>query len=108
MKSSNYNLAFSALFFAAMAITVLFPETAFAQSAANPFGAAANGATQFRRSLQSFALAVGGIGMVACLLLGFFGKLNWKWVGTGVGVSFAIAIVPGAIGWLNGLAGATD
>ena len=43
--------------------------------------------------------------VVAILMLGFFGKLNWKWVATGIGVSFALAIVPTAIGWLDRIGG---
>src|SRR3546814_13816137 len=71
------------------------PSLAFAQ-AGDPFAKATTGAASFRESLTQFALVVGGIGMVACLMLGFFGKLNWKWVSTGIGVSFALAIVPSA------------
>lgn len=70
----------------------------------DPFIGATTAAKSIRQSLTNFALAIGGVGLVACLLLGFFGKLNWKWVWTGVGVSFAIAIVPTAITWLAGLA----
>src|SRR3546814_14401885 len=80
------------------------PSLAFAQ-AGDPFAKATTGAASFRESLTQFALVVGGIGMVACLMLGFFGKPNWKWVSTGIGVSFALAIVPAAIGWVSGLAG---
>src|SRR3546814_5744123 len=53
------------------------PSLAFAQ-AGDPFAKATTGAASFRESLTQFALVVGGIGMVACLMLGFFGKLNWK------------------------------
>jgi hypothetical protein len=70
---------------------------------AGPFDTATSAAQQFSRTFATFALAVGAIGMISCLLLGFFGKLNWKWVATGVGVSFGIAIVTPAITWLNGL-----
>jgi hypothetical protein len=70
---------------------------------AGPFDTATSASQQFARTFATFALAVGAIGMISCLLLGFFGKLNWKWVATGVGVSFGIAIVTPAITWLNGL-----
>lgn len=80
------------------------PSLAFAQSG-DPFAKATTGAASFRESLTQFALVIGGVGMVACLMLGFFGKLNWKWVSTGIGVSFALAIVPQAISWVSGLAG---
>ncbi len=69
----------------------------------NPFETATSATDGIMDGLQTFALAVGGIGMISCLLLGFFGKLNWKWVATGIGVSFAIAIVPGTITWLGSL-----
>lgn len=86
------------------AAMVAIPGVAFAQAAGNPFQGAQTGAASFRDALTQFALVVGGIGMVSCLLLGFFGKLNWKWVSTGIGVSFALAVVPGAITWLYSLA----
>lgn len=86
------------------AALIAAPSVAFAVDSADPFSGAAKGAETFRQSLTQFALAVGGIGLVSCLLLGFFGKLNWKWVATGGGVSFALAIVPQAINWLNSLA----
>ena len=99
--SGRYNTAFAAFVLAIFAVAM--PEAAYAQ--ANPFENANNAADQVVDSLAGFALAVGGIGMISCLLLGFFGKLNWKWVATGIGVSFGIAIVPTAIGWLNSIAG---
>ena len=103
--SGRYNTAIAALI-VAFAFLAL-PDMAFAQSnpTANPFDRATSAADEVSRSLASFALMVGGIGMISCLLLGFFGKLNWKWVATGIGVSFGIAIVPTAIGWLNSIAG---
>lgn len=70
----------------------------------DPLAKATTGAATFRDSLAQFGLVVGGIGMVSCLLLGFFGKLNWKWVSTGIGVSFAIVAVPGLINWVSSLA----
>jgi hypothetical protein len=101
MKSSNTTLL-AAIFFAGLAMA----DPALAQvGGGDPLAGATAGAQTLQRSLASFGLIVGGIGMVACLMLGFFGKLNWKWVATGVGVSFAMAIVPGAIQWLSTLAG---
>ena len=78
------------------------PGVAHAQ---DPFGTATQAAGQVAATFRTFALAVGAIGMISCLLLGFFGKLNWKWVATGIGVSFGIAIIGPAISWLNGLGG---
>jgi hypothetical protein len=102
LLSGRYNLAFAAFLFTFLMVGL--PGSAFAQVASgNPFGIATNAATSVQQTFKSFALAVGGIGMVACLLLGFFGKLNWKWVSTGIGVSFALAIIPTAIGWLASL-----
>jgi hypothetical protein len=100
MRNRNmmtYTAALLAAFF-----LIAYPDAAFAQ---DPFGTARSAATTFSRTFASFALAVGAIGMISCLLLGFFGKLNWKWVATGVGVSFGIAIVTPAITWLNSLGG---
>lgn len=101
VSSGRYNHAFVAAILVATAGIVLTPDVALA----NPFAGAEAGARQFRDSLKSFALVVGGIGVVSCLLLGFFGKLNWKWVATAVGVSFSLAIVPRAIDWLDSLSG---
>jgi hypothetical protein len=105
LLAGRYNAALVAFLFAA--VFVMLPQAAWAQSnpTGDPFAQAIEGANQVRDRLKSFALIVGGIGMVSCLLLGFFGKLNWKWVATGIGVSFALAIVPTAIGWLDSIGG---
>lgn len=94
-------------FIAVIAAVSLFPEMASAQSggaAVNPFASATTAADKITTQLKTFALAVGGIGMISCLMLGFFGKLNWKWVATGIGVSIGIAIVVPSITWLSTLA----
>lgn len=96
--SGRYNGATFAFAFALL--LVFAPGIAHAQ---DPFGTATQAANQVTNTFKTFALAVGAIGMISCLLLGFFGKLNWKWVATGIGVSFAIAIVTPAISWLNSL-----
>ena len=89
----------------AVALGFAMTDTAFAQAVngSDPFSTASTAANTFEKSLATFSLAVGGIGMVACLLLGFFGKLNWRWVATGIGVSFAIAGVPPMISYLSSL-----
>lgn len=99
ISTGRYNSL--ALTFVLAFALLAFPGVAHA----GPFDTASNAANQFSRTFASFALAVGAIGMISCLLLGFFGKLNWKWVATGVGVSFGIAIVTPAITWLNSLGG---
>ena len=106
VQSGRFTTAMAAFAFAALFLVM--PESAMAQSnpTSNPFTNAEDAAQDVVRSLTTFALAVGGIGMISCLLLGFFGKLNWKGVATGIGVSFGIAIVPTAIGWLNSLGAA--
>lgn len=102
LLTGRYNLTILAFAFAFVAL--VFPDAAFAQrTSSNPFDIATGATDDIMSSLQTFALAVGGIGMISCLLLGFFGKLNWKWVATGIGVSFAIAIVPSTITWLGSL-----
>ena len=100
VASGRYNAGIFA--FVAAMIAAFLPEVAFAQTG-DPFGTATTAAQQVTTTFKTFALAVGAIGMISCLLLGFFGKLNWKWVATGIGVSFAIAIVTPAINWLNSL-----
>ena len=99
LMSGRYNLAIAAFLFAA--IFLLMPHAAWAQS--DPLATATDAAETVQKSFQKFALIVGGIGLVACLMLGFFGKLNWKWVATGIGVSFGLAIIPTSIGWLASL-----
>lgn len=94
------SLLTGALVVAGLALAIT--EPAFAQ---DPFAKASGAARTIFSSLSQFALVIGGIGMVACLLLGFFGKLNWKWVWTGVGVSFALALVGPTLTWLSGLGG---
>lgn len=103
LLSGRYNLSLLALFM--VFAVALVPEVAYAQTGTDPFATAATAASTVRRTFTTFALAVGGIGMVSCLLLGFFGKLNWKWVATGVGVSFGLAIIPTAINYLSTLSG---
>ncbi len=95
---TNKTMTYAAAMLAAF-IFLALPGVAHA----GPFDTATSASQQFARTFATFALAVGAIGMISCLLLGFFGKLNWKWVATGVGVSFGIAIVTPAITWLNSL-----
>ena len=90
-------LALSAI----VAVAILVPTAAYAQG--DPFSAATAAANRARQGLQALALAAGLIGMISCLMLGFFNKLNWRWVATGIGVSFAISMVPGFIGFLAGM-----
>lgn len=104
--SGRNNSLILGLGLAALAVTV--PETAaFAQAvgggSSDPFQSAASGADSVRQGIATLALSVGGIGVICSLMLGFFNKLNWKWVATGIGVSFAIAIVPTGISYLNNL-----
>lgn len=97
--SDRFSGPFAAL--AVAAFVMFLPSFAYAQ---DPFASATSAAQTVTATFKTFALAVGAIGMISCLLLGFFGKLNWKWVATGIGVSFAIAIVVPAITWLSTLA----
>lgn len=86
-----------------LGLAVLLLALADPALAQNPFATATSAANTVSSSLRTFSLSIGGVGMVACLLLGFFGKLNWRWVWTGIGVAFAIALVPSMINWLAGL-----
>lgn len=66
-------------------------EPAFAQ-ASEIFDKPINAAEEIGVGISRFAMAIGLIGIVCCLILGFFGKLNWKWLITAAGASFGIAI----------------
>ena len=82
---------------ALFALGMADPALAQVTGGGDPFQKATTGARTIATNLSQLALAIGAIGVIACLMLGFFGKLNWRWVATGVGVSFGIAIVSGAI-----------
>lgn len=84
-----------------VALLVLLPSDAHAQG--DPFEKATEAAQAARDGLRTLSLSIGMVGMIACLMLGFFDKLNWKWVATGIGVSFALSIVPQTISWLAGM-----
>ena len=86
---ARFNQAYS---YAAAAVTSIIASPAFADLS-SPFDKATSAANSVATSLTTFALAVGLIGTAICLMLGFFGRLNWKWIATSIGVSFALAIV---------------
>ena len=81
-------------------LLLLYPDAALAQ--ADP--TAKDKACQAQAGLRQLAGALGAVGMVACLMLGFFNKLNWKWLSTGIGVCFAINLVPSIISFVSGSA----
>jgi hypothetical protein len=81
-----------------MIALVGMPEVAWA----GPFDSAIEAACQFQRSLRQLALAVGMIGIISCLLLGYFNKMDFKWLATGIGVSYALPLVTSVIQWLSG------
>ncbi len=80
-------LAYSAL----TVVTLAFAHPALAQTS-QIFDKPINAAEEIGVGISRFAMAVGLIGIVCCLILGFFGKLNWKWLITAGGASFGIAI----------------
>ena len=82
----------------AFVLLITHPDIALAQG--DPFATAKEKACQAQNGLRQLAGALGVVGMVACLMLGFFNKLNWKWLSTGIGVCFAINLVPTIIGFL--------
>lgn len=84
---------------AALVLLAAHADPAFAQ---DPFAEARQAACATQQGLTRLAGAVGIIGMTACLLLGYFNKLNWRWLATGIGVSFFINTVPS---WVMSLAG---
>src|SRR3546814_5338955 len=65
------------------------PSLAFAQ-AGDPFAKATTGAASFRESLTQFALVVGGIGMVACLMLGFRSEEHTSELQSLMRISYAV------------------
>lgn len=87
----------------AIALVLFHPDVAWAQ--ADPFATAKEKACQAQQGLKQLAGAIGAIGMIACLMLGYFNKLNWKWLSTGIGVCFTINLVPSIMGFIAGSPG---
>jgi archaellum biogenesis protein FlaJ (TadC family) len=85
----------------AVVSVVMIVDPAYAQ---DPFAGAKIKACEAQRGLKQLAGAVGMLGIVACLLLGFFNKLNWRWLATAIGASFALNTIPGIISWAGGQA----
>ena len=90
---------------AAVTIAVLAIHADPACAQADPFATAKAKATEIQAGLETFATSVGMIGIICCLLLGYFNKLNWRWLATGIGVSFAIGTVPGFVRTLASFGG---
>jgi type IV secretory pathway VirB2 component (pilin) len=91
---------------AVVALAVMFvvhADPAFAQG--DPFATARTKAGEIQAGLQRLASAVGMVGITICLMLGYFNKLSWKWLATGIGVSFALNVVPGFVRALASMAG---
>jgi len=89
--------------FVVMAVVsvVMIVDPAYAQ---DPFANAKIKACAAQQGLKQLAGAVGMLGIVACLLLGYFNKLNWRWLATAIGASFALSSVPSIISWAGGQA----
>ena len=85
-----------------LAVLLLSAGPAMAQATADPFATAVAKACAFQQGLQRLAASVGMVSMVICLMLGYFNKLNWRWVATCLGVSFSLSVVPT---WVMSLAG---
>lgn len=86
---------------AVLLIALVLAGPAFAQTA-DPFATAVAKACAFQNGLKRLAGVVGMIGMTVCLMLGYFNKLNWRWVATCLGCCFALGTVPA---WVMALAG---
>lgn len=85
----------------AVAAVVMIVDPAYAQ---DPFANAKLKACAAQQGLKQLAGAVGMLGIVSCLLLGYFNKLNWRWLATAIGASFALSSVPSIISWAGGQA----
>lgn len=86
----------------AMVVTiVMIVDPAYAQ---DPFAGAKQKACQAQQGLRQLAGAVGMLGITAALLLGYFNKLNWRWLATAIGASFALSTIPSIISWAGGQA----
>lgn len=96
-------IAWASIALSLVLLLLLHPDTALAQ--ADPFATAKDKACQAQAGLRQLAGALGAVGMVACLMLGFFNKLNWKWLSTGIGVCFTINLVPSIISFVAGSPG---
>jgi hypothetical protein len=87
---------------AALVVLLVVAHAVPALAQADPFAMAKQKACDVQAGLRQFAGAVGMLGMISCLMLGYFDKLNWRWLATGIGVSFALSTVPPIIGWAGG------
>lgn len=86
---------------AVLLIALLMAAPALAATP-DPFATAVAKACAFQNGLKRLAGVVGMIGMTVCLMLGYFNKLNWRWVATCLGCCFALGTVPA---WVMALAG---
>jgi archaellum biogenesis protein FlaJ (TadC family) len=85
----------------AVVAVVMMIDPAYAQ---DPFAGAKAKACSAQQGLKQLAGAVGMLGITAALLMGYFNKLNWRWLATAIGASFALSTIPGIIGWAGGQA----
>ncbi len=83
----------------AVMVVVVATDPAYAQ---DPFGMARQKACQAQVGLKRLAGAVGMLGIMVALMLGYFNKLNWRWISTAIGASFALTTIPGIILWAGG------
>lgn len=84
---------------AAVLIGLVITDPALAQAANGSidgcqlFATPTKAAAGIAGGMAKLAMAFGAVGAICCLLLGMFGKLNWKWVLSIGGSSFGIAMV---------------
>ena len=74
-------------------------DAAWAQ---DPFATVTAKACQAEQGLKKLAGAIGILGIVSCLMLGYFGKVNFKWLATGIGASYAVPLATGIVSFFAG------
>lgn len=92
LRDQPYAKMFAIGTFVFVGLSIADPAFAQAQLGQDIFKTPTDAACGISKGISTFAMAIGLIGIVCCFILGFFGKLNWKWLITAGGSSFGIAM----------------